>query len=141
MKTSCLIEGPISNETISAIIGNLGSDTSSGGHSVFLGQVRADIISGKKVRAIEYSAYREMTDIESARIISQILMEYDDVRKIEIKHSTGLVKAGEISLLIVVSSGHRKHAIEACSKTTELVKERLPVWKKEIFDDDTHEWK
>jgi molybdopterin synthase catalytic subunit len=82
-----------------------------------------------------------MTDIESSKIISEMMIEFNDVRTISILHSSGLVKAGEISLLIVVSSGHRRHAVEACSKTVELVKERLPVWKKEIFDDDTYEWK
>lgn len=141
MIKTCLINGPISEKIISGLIINLGKDTTAGGHSVFLGQVRADKINGKKVKAIEYSAYEGMVNVEVEGIVAEVLLEFGDVKTIEIIHSLGLVKAGEISLLIIVSSGHRQHATAACSKTIELVKERLPVWKKEIFDDDTHEWK
>jgi molybdopterin synthase catalytic subunit len=55
-------------------------------------------------------------------------------------HSTGRVNAGEISLFVLVSAGHRHQAMEACSKTVELIKSNLPIWKKEIFSDNTHEW-
>ncbi len=78
---------------------------------------------------------------EADKIKKTILSEFDDVKKIEIIHSTGLVNAGEISLLVVVSAGHRHHAIKACSKAVELIKEKLPIWKKEIFEDDSIQWK
>ena len=107
-----------------------------GGHSFFLGQVRADRINGKIVKAIEYSAYEGMVEAEADKIKKSVLEEFDDVKSIDIVHSTGIVKAGEISLLVSVSAGHRKQAIEACSKTVELIKERLPVWKKEIYEDE-----
>lgn len=113
----------------------------SGGHSLFLGQVRADVIDGNVVKAIEYSAYDSMVDAEATRIIDSVLGEFGDVRTVKIIHSTGVVRAGEISLLVLVSAGHRKQAIEACSKTVELIKERLPVWKKEIYEDNSHTWK
>ena len=141
MIKTCLINGPISEKLISGLINNLGKDTSAGGHSLFLGQVRADKINGKVVNAIEYSAYEGMVNIEVERVVAEVLLEFDDVKTIEIIHSLGLVNAGEISLLIIVSAGHRQQATAACSRTIELVKERLPVWKKEIFDDDTHKWK
>ena len=141
MVKNYLISGPIMGNGISSLIKNLGEDTSAGGHSFFLGQVRADILNGKKVKAIEYSAYEEMVKSEAEKIKSEILSEFGDVKNIDIIHSTGLVKAGGISLLVVVSAGHRHQATAACTKAVELVKERLPVWKKEIFDDDTYEWK
>lgn len=136
-----LIKGPIGEEIIHGLIKSQGEDTSSGGLSLFLGQVRADAISGKKVKAIEYSAYEAMVKVEIEKIKSEIISEFGDVKSVDIIHSSGLVKAGEISLIIMVSAGHRQQATEACTKTVELVKERLPVWKKEIFDDDTYEWK
>lgn len=141
MVKNYLISGPIMDNEISSLIKNLGEDTSAGGHSFFLGQARADILNGKKVKAIEYSAYEEMVKSEAEKIKSEILWEFGDVKNIDIIHSTGLVKAGGISLLVVVSAGHRHQATAACAKAVELVKERLPVWKKEIFDDDTYEWK
>jgi molybdopterin synthase catalytic subunit len=141
MRHNCLITGPITEKVVAEITCNLGKDTSAGGHSIFLGRVRADELMGKTVKAIEYTAYEGMVDIETRKIAAEILESFDDVKSIEILHSLGIVNAGEISLLVGVAAGHRKQATDACSKAVELIKERLPVWKKEIFGDDSHEWK
>ena len=136
-----LIDGPVTPSVISEIIAKAGEDSSNGGHSLFLGQVRSDIIDGKKVKAIDYSGYEEMVITEVGKIKKSVLSEFPDARSIEIIHSRGRVKAGEISLLVHVSSVHRQHAMMACSKTVELIKEKLPVWKKEIFEDDSSQWR
>jgi len=141
MITNYLIKGPITMNIISLFIDSMGKMMDSGGHSIFIGQVRADEISGKKVKAIEYSAYEGMVTIEADKIKETILSEFRDTKSVEIVHSTGIVNSGEISLFVLVSSGHRHQAIEACSKAVELIKNKLPVWKKEIFDDDSHKWK
>lgn len=141
MDVSYLIKGPLSQKLISQYIEDAGLKTDSGGHSIFLGQVRADEINGKKVKAIEYSVYEELVKAEAEKIKKTIFSEFEDVRSIEIIHSSGIVKAGEISLLVFVSAGHRHQALQACSKTVELIKKNLPVWKKEIFEDDSHLWK
>ena len=141
MVANYLINGPITQKVITHLMEKMGEKTDSGGHSVFLGQVRADEINGKKVKAIEYSAYEGMVKVEADKIKETILSEFGEAKSIEIIHSTGIVKAGEISLFVLVSAGHRHQAIHACSKTVELIKEKLPVWKKEIFDDDSQEWK
>ncbi len=141
MITNYLIDGPITQNEIAHFIEKIGGRTESGGHSIFLGQVRADEVNGLKVEAIEYSAYEAMVKVEADKIKESVLLEFDDANTVDIIHSTGIVKAGEISLLVFVSAGHRHHAIEACSKTVELIKEKLPVWKKEIFDDNSHLWK
>ena len=141
MVTNYLIDGPITQNVIAHLVEKIGGRTESGGHSIFLGQVRADEISGEKVEAIEYSAYEAMVKVEADKIKESVLSDFDDVNTVDIVHSTGIVKAGEISLLVFVSAGHRHQAIEACSKTVELIKEKLPVWKKEIFDDNSHVWK
>lgn len=141
MITNYLINGPVTPAIISLFIENMGMKTDSGGHSVFIGQVRADEINGKKVKAIEYSAYEGMVRIQADKIKETILAEFEDTRSVEIVHSTGIVPAGGISLFVLVSAGHRKQAIEACSKAVELIKANLPVWKKEIFEDDSHVWR
>ena len=140
MQENILISGPITPEIVSAGVSRLGNNTGLGGHSIFLGQVRSDMKGLKKVKAIEYSAYGEMVNKEAVIITEAVLKEFNDVNSIYILHSTGIVLAGEISLMVLVSSGHRHHAIAACTKTVELIKEKLPVWKKEIFEDNTHEW-
>jgi molybdopterin synthase catalytic subunit len=141
MSNTILIKGPISQEMISSRISLLGERKDLGGHSIFIGRVRADVKGVKTVRAIEYSAYEEMVNKEADTILKNILSEFNDVGSIDILHSAGLVLAGEISLLVLVSAGHRDQAMAACSKTVELIKEKLPVWKKEIFEDNAHEWK
>ena len=141
MNIDYLIKGPVSHEVVTSLIDMMSKRSDAGGHTFFLGQVRADVIEGKIVKAIEYSAYEGMVQAEADKIKKSVMEEYDDVIAIEIIHSTGIVMAGEISLLVSVSAGHRKQAIQACSKTVELIKESLPVWKKEIYDDDSHTWK
>jgi len=141
MSENYLIDGPVTTAVISSFLEKLAQNTDSGGHSFFLGQVRADEVNGKKVRAIEYSAYENMVKAEADKIRESVLSEFDDVKSIFIIHSTGVVKAGEVSLAVMVSAGHRKQAILACSKAVELIKERLPVWKKEIYEDNSHIWR
>jgi molybdopterin synthase catalytic subunit len=58
-----------------------------------------------------------------------------------IYHSLGLVKAGEICLFVFTSSKHRKAAIEACNELVERIKAELPIWGKEIFEDNSSQWK
>jgi molybdopterin synthase catalytic subunit len=135
-----LTEGPITPELIMAEISNLGKRKDTGGHSIFLGQVRDDLSDGKRVKAIEYSAYEEMVKDETEKIRRIIFSEFSDVLEIIILHAVGIVKAGEISMFVLVSAGHRDHAARACHQTVELVKNRLPVWKKEILEDNTHRW-
>jgi molybdopterin synthase catalytic subunit len=141
MVTNYLINGPITQKVITHFHEKMSEKTDAGGHSVFIGQIRADVINGKKVKAIEYSAYEGMVKSEADKIKETIFSEFGDVRSIDIVHSIGVVKTGELSLFVLVSAGHRHQAMQACSKTVELIKEKLPVWKKEIFEDDSHTWK
>jgi molybdopterin synthase catalytic subunit len=141
MVNDFLTEGPVSPDIISTELSKLGTMKDSGAHSIFLGQVRADPSGVRRVKAIEYSAYGSMVAAESEKIINAIRSEFDDVRSVRIIHSAGIVMAGEISLFVLVSAGHRQQAMEACTKTVNLIKKSLPVWKKEIFEDNSHEWK
>jgi molybdopterin synthase catalytic subunit len=141
MEKNYLIDGPVPHDSLSKLVEKAGKSSDTGAQMIFLGQVRADEVEEKKVKAIEYSAYEELVNAEADRIKASIRSEFSDVRSVDIVHSTGIVRAGEISLLVFVSAGHRNHAMQACNKTVELIKERLPVWKKEIFEDDSHIWK
>ena len=141
MQKNYLINGPVTHDILTSLLDMMNERTDAGGHTFFLGQVRADEADGKRVKAIEYSAYEGMVKAEADKIKKTVLEEFDDVKSIDIIHSTGMVKAGEVSLLVTISAGHRKQAIEACGKTVELIKERLPVWKKEVYEDNSHAWK
>ncbi|MFZ2285754.1 MAG: molybdenum cofactor biosynthesis protein MoaE [Bacteroidales bacterium] len=133
MKNRHLVTGPITPLLISELITLGNDDASAGAVSVFIGKVRADEVSGSRVSAIEYSAYNDMAEKEAGEIVNTVKAAFSDVRRVVIVHSTGVVKTGEASLFIMVTSGHRDHATRACRHTLEMVKERLPVWKKELF--------
>lgn len=141
MKQEYLVEGPLTSSLISALLTLDNDDTGAGAISVFVGKVRDDEHEGTKVTAIEYSAYPEMAETETEAIITLVRSAFSDVRNVIIVHSTGIVKAGEASLFIMVTAGHRDQASRACRHTLELVKERLPVWKKELYSDSAEKWK
>jgi molybdopterin synthase catalytic subunit len=136
-----LVDGPVNPELITRLFSNDEENNDSGGISVFIGRVRADIKDNRKVVAIDYSAYDKMVNSVADRIKSDIRLEFSEVRSVKILHSTGIVNAGEISLFIMVEACHRRQAIDACSMTVELIKEKLPVWKRELLDNDSYEWK
>ena len=73
--------------------------------------------------------------------IRESIFEKYELTCMHVYHSLGKVAAGEISLFVFTSSPHRKAAIDACEETVERLKAELPVWGKEIFTDETHQWK
>lgn len=134
------VQGPVTAAFIADSIQKHSTKTSIGGHSIFLGQVRADLIDGKKVASIEYTSYEEMALEKMHSIREDIFAKYD-LTCMHVYHSLGKVAAGEISLFVFTSSAHRKPAIHACEETVERIKAELPVWGKELFEDETHQWK
>ena len=134
------VEGAIRAAFIAEQIQKHGSKTNIGAHQIFLGQVRADVIEGKIVSAIEYTTYKEMALEEMHKIREAIFNKYE-LTCMHVYHSLGIVKTGEISLFVFTSSAHRRAAIDACNKIVERIKNELPVWGKEIFVDETYQWK
>lgn len=139
-KKKIWVDGAISPEKIANSIAHHQVKTNIGAHDIFLGQVRADEINGKKVHAINYTAYEEMAD----QIIHEIregTFDKFDLTCMHIYHSLGKVKAGEICLFVFTSSAHRKEAMDACRHVVEEIKAKAPIFGKEIFEDQTHQWK
>lgn len=135
-----LVEGPLPASWFSLELSGRRIRTAAGAHAFFAGQVRDDEVDGKRVAGIEYSSYDAMVEPVIQNIIDQLFAEFPDLLTIDIRHSTGLVRCGEISLGIMVSSGHRKESFAALEKCVELIKKDLPVWKKELFTDGTCRW-
>lgn len=133
-------EGPISAQFIANSIAKHATKTSIGGHNIFLGQVRADEIDGKKVAAIEYTSHVEMA-LEKMHEIREAIFAKYPLTCMHIHHSLGEVKAGEICLFVFTSSAHRKPAIDACTECVERIKAELPIWGKELFEGEGYQWK
>lgn len=134
------VQGPISVEFIGNSIAKHQTKTSIGAHNIFLGQVRADEIDGKTVAAIDYSAYEEMAE-QNFHEIREAAFEKYDLTCLHIYHSLGLVKAGEICLFVFVSAPRRKVVYEALNFLVEEIKEKVAIFGKEIFEDETYTWK
>lgn len=134
------MQGAIDPNFIGSSIAKHQTKTNIGGHSIFLGQVRADEIDGKSVAAIEYTAYEDMALEQMHQIREDIFAKYPLVC-MHVYHSLGKVAAGEVCLFVFTSSAHRKSAIDACEEIVERIKAELPVWGKELFLDESYQWK
>jgi molybdopterin synthase catalytic subunit len=134
------IDGAILPAFIADSITKHGTKTEIGGHSIFMGQVRKDEIEGKIVSAIEYTTFNELA-LEKMNEIREDVFEKYPLNCMHVYHSLGRVNVGEICLFVFTSSAHRKPAIDACTEVVERLKAELPIWGKEIFEDETHQWK
>ncbi|MBK7964144.1 MAG: molybdenum cofactor biosynthesis protein MoaE [Bacteroidetes bacterium] len=139
-RKNIFIEGPISPDFIAQSIANHQSKTDVGAHAIFLGQVRADVLNDKTVTAIDYSSYVPMAEEILQEIREAIFAKYP-LTCMHIYHSLGRVDVGQISLFVFTSSAHRKEAQDACAELVERLKAEVPVWGKEILNDDSYIWK
>ncbi len=134
------VQGAISSEFIGQSIAKHQTKTSIGAHNIFLGQVRADVIEGKTVKAIEYTTYEEMANSKFHEIREAAFDKFE-LTCMHIYHSIGKVNAGEVCLFVFVSSPRRKALFKALEFIVEEIKAKVPVFGKEIFEDSTHQWK
>jgi len=108
-------------------------DITCGGIALFVGTVRNNT-KGKNVIRLDFSSYRTMAVKELNKIALHTMEKYD-IKKIAIHHAEGKLKIGDIPVIIAVSSAHRQAAFDACQYSIDTLKETVPIWKKEYFDD------
>jgi len=108
-------------------------DATCGGIVTFIGTVR-NATKNKMVTLLDFSAYEPMALKEIQKIANTALVKFD-IHKIAIHHAVGELKIGDIPVIIAVSSAHRKAAFEACEFAIDTLKETVPIWKKEHFED------
>jgi molybdopterin synthase catalytic subunit len=99
----------------------------------FVGTVR-DNHHGRAVLALEYEAYGEMA-VSEMKSIGVQMIERHGLHGIAMRHRTGKLTIGEISVVIAASAPHRQAAFAACSEALDMLKATVPVWKKEYFED------
>ena len=106
---------------------------SSGAVITFLGTTREET-AGKKVLYLEYEAYDPMAEEKLQEICDEIRQKWN-INEIAIGHRVGKLEIGEISLVVALSSPHRNEAFESCIYLVDRLKETVPIWKKEVFED------
>jgi len=105
----------------------------SGGIDVFIGTVR-NTTKGKSVIRLEFEAYEPMALTEMEKIVSHAAEKWP-VQKILIHHRVGVLEVGEVPVIIAVSAAHRAAAFDACRFIIDTLKQTVPIWKKEVFED------
>jgi molybdopterin synthase catalytic subunit len=108
-----------------------------GAVAVFHGVVR-DNDHGRGVTALEYEAHPSAGAV-LAEVAAGIAAD-PEVHAVAVSHRIGVLGVGDVALVAAVSSAHRAVAFAACARLVDEVKERLPVWKHQLFTDGTDEW-
>lgn len=109
------------------------SGAACGALATFTGTVRNNT-GGRKVSRLEYECYYPMA-IKEMESIAREAMEQFDIQHISIRHRMGLLVVGDIAVNIAVGAAHRAAAFAACQFTIDTLKQRVPIWKKEVFED------
>jgi len=105
----------------------------SGAVALFLGVVRNESL-GRRVLYLEYDAYPEMAERKLQEVAGEAQARWP-ITDVAIAHRTGRLEVGETSLLVAVSSPHRHDAFAACHHIVNRIKEIVPIWKKEVWED------
>ena len=88
---------------------------------------------GRTVAYLDYEAYEGMAEDVMGEIAAELQQRYG-LCAIAIHHRVGRVDIGETSVVIAVSAPHRQDALAACKEAIDTLKERVPLWKKEVYD-------
>jgi molybdopterin synthase catalytic subunit len=123
-----LSEEPLSLERV---VAEVASDDA-GAIATFVGTTRAQS-RGREVVRLEYEAYAGMAEAVMEEIAGEAAARHE-VTAVAIHHRTGRVEIGEPSVVVAVSARHRAAALAACAETIDALKERVPLWKKEVYE-------
>lgn len=123
-----LSEEPID---VSAVIAEV-ADEQAGGIAVFAGTTRLHS-RGRTVLHLDYEAYGGMAEQVMAELAEELKRRYE-LCAVAIAHRVGRVGIGETSVVIAVSAPHRADALAACKEAIDTLKQRVPLWKKEVYE-------
>ncbi len=113
-------------------------DPAAGALTSFVGVVR-NHHEGKPVAYLEYSAYREMALVQLNEIAEEMMARWP-LSGVALVHRLGRLEIGETSVLIAAAAAHRAETFEACRHGIETLKQRVPIWKKEYYDNEPARW-
>jgi molybdopterin synthase catalytic subunit len=113
------------------------ADASAGGINVFVGAVR-DHDNGHDVRRLEYSAH-PTAEQRLTEVAAEVAAEFDVVAVAAV-HRVGVLEVGDLAVVSAVSAAHRGTAFEASRALIDRLKERVPIWKHQVFADGSEEW-
>lgn len=104
----------------------------------FVGMIR-DHDGGRRVVRLEYSSHPSATQVMTD-VVNEVAERSTGVRAVAATHRIGALHIGDAALVAAVAADHRQEAFATCALLVDTIKERLPVWKHQFFDDGTDEW-
>jgi molybdopterin synthase catalytic subunit len=113
-------------------------DNASGAYVAFEGWVR-NHNEGQRVLRLEYEAYESLGAKEGERIIREAEERFG-IGTVYCVHRLGQLEIGDIAVIVGVSTPHRGEAFEACRYIIDEVKHRVPIWKKEYYENGDSGW-
>lgn len=128
----------VRDQTLDAVrVAGLVSDDRAGATVTFTGVVR-NHDHGRAVTGIEYVGHPS-----ADAVLAEIAAEFtgrEGVHAVAVEHRIGTLAVGDLALVAAVSASHRAQAFSTCSELVDRVKEKLPIWKRQLFTDGTAEW-
>ncbi|XP_017475538.1 PREDICTED: molybdopterin synthase catalytic subunit [Rhagoletis zephyria] len=121
-------------------ISTLVSHEKCGAISLFVGTTR-NSFEGKTVCSLEYEAYEPMAYKELQNICAELRSRWQDIMNIAMYHRLGLVAPKEASVVVAIASPHRQASLDAVAYAIEQLKKKVPIWKKEMYDNGDSDWK
>jgi molybdopterin synthase catalytic subunit len=113
------------------------ADPAAGGLNVFVGAVR-DNDDGHDVVRLEYAAHPTAVEM-LATVAAEVAAEFD-VIAVAAVHRTGVLDVGDLAVVSAVSAAHRGEAFDASRALIDRLKERVPIWKRQVFADGSDAW-
>lgn len=129
-----VVETPLVVEEHAALVAHVAA----GAVVTFAGVVR-DHDGGRSVRELEYSGH-PTADKVMREVVEDVAARAEGVRAIAVSHRIGPLAIGDVALACAVAADHRKAAFVVCAELVDEVKRRLPIWKRQVFDDGSDEW-
>jgi molybdopterin synthase catalytic subunit len=126
-------DAPLSVDELLAAVG----DATAGGLNVFVGAVRNHDHDRDVVR-LEYSAHPTALE-RLAEVAAEVAAEFDVIALAAV-HRVGVLEVGDLAVVSAVSAAHRDVAFAASRALIDRLKERVPIWKHQVFADGTEEW-
>lgn len=110
-----------------------------GAMELFIGMTR-NTKEDNGIHSLYYEAYDEMVKTEAESLETTLKERFPQIRDVIILHRTGSVPVMEPSLLVILTASHRKTLFQAMDECLDLIKKKLPIWKKGIYEDGQEQW-
>lgn len=134
------LEGPVDPRLAETVTERWQALPEVGGVAWFAGQVRADRTDKGTVTAIEFSAYRPMADEQLQRVIEET-MGHEGIAEVFVRHALAIVPVGGVAMLVAVAGAHRREVFAGLTTLVDRIKDRVPIYGKELLDDSGYRWK